>query len=177
MQKMKFILLCSAAALLLIGLAGCSTESASDAPLSPETAVTPSGDHVTLRMDEATLSSAETPMETSLICCLSPVIYCAGSTDSSLTVQICARTTGAPGGIVLQIVPRPVGPICRDVAFPAAGVATYTIGVPLPPNVCLTVTLTGVPCDSGFAFRAFAVNQYGWQPSAEQYRLLPHGGV
>ena len=163
MKKLYYVLLCCAAAGMLVWFAGCSSDqpkTVSGPAASPEVAVgeedvvVNAGDAVLVDQpnDEATITVA---------CCLSPYVQCLSTTDTSITVRLCAQSTGAPGGFRLQWAAVPVGLSCTTFPFPTTGIPTITIPGPVSPYSCRTVTITGLTCGTTYALRGYAVNQYG----------------
>lgn len=120
-----------------------------------------------------------------------PILSCAGATDDTVTVQICAGASGAPGGFTLQWMS------CADLDLNgwvnechgsfsgnAAGFA-WNLG----PSECRLLTIGNLPtsgqngvtwgdvascnsaqCDTCYAFRAFAHTGGGKQRSADTCR-------
>ena len=163
MKKLYSLLLLCMAACLVLWFVGCSNDQPStvSGPASSDVTNTETG--VTVNAADAVITESENNgMRTDLGCCLSPVVIFQSVTDTSVTLQICARATGAVGGLVLQWMELPVDNItCLSFLFPTTGVNQILLPTPLAPYQCVTVTITGLLCETEYIFRAFAVNGQG----------------
>ena len=164
MRKLYSLLLLGMAACLLLWFAGCSNDQPTmSGSVTNETQST--GRPVALKAGDAVLTVSATEcggaLQINQGCCLSPVVIFESVTDSSVILQICARSTGAAAGLAIQWMELPVDVLCGAFVFPAIGINMITLPTPLAPYECLRVEITGLACETPFIFRAFAVNEQG----------------
>jgi hypothetical protein len=163
MKKYYLLAVFCMAACMLLWFAGCSN----DQPKTVSGPTTIEGDNsgsaIQLNARDAVVTETENNgMRSDAGCCISPVVIYQSVTDSSITIQICARSTGAVGGVLLQWVSiAPDGINCPGFVFPTTGVSQVLIPIPLAPFQCLTVTVNGLNCETEYIFRTFAVNGQG----------------
>lgn len=173
MKKHYSLWMACMAACMLLWFAGCSNDG--EQPISGPVGNSGSesmGSEPDFMLDasQSLLSSDVEDMAVSLTCCVRPNLLCLSSTDTSITIRICAGSTGAPRGFLIQWYAVPEGGSC-PVAFPASGVPTASIytSTGFAPYACIVVTLRGLECGTSYAFRAQAVNQYNCaSPFSEQ---------